>query len=93
MSKAESGQSYDLEEEHTTIRELLRNEMRRRGFEPPPATSTGEGTRGERRHSSEGGRRRQQTQRKKVELSIALAFADVSVVGKCTCSLSVLYMQ
>ena len=35
-TKAESGQSYDLEEEHTAICELLRNEMRRRGYAPPP---------------------------------------------------------
>jgi hypothetical protein len=38
-SKAESGQSYDLEEEHTAIRELLSREMRKLGYEPPPQPS------------------------------------------------------
>ena len=35
-SKAESGQSYELEEEHTAIRELLSREMKKLGYEPPP---------------------------------------------------------
>jgi hypothetical protein len=38
-NKAESGQSYDLEEEHTAIRELLSREMRKLGYEPPPQPS------------------------------------------------------
>ena len=41
-SKAESGQSYDLEEEHVAVRDLLRSEMRRRGYEMPSSTATGE---------------------------------------------------
>ena len=35
-SKAESGQSYELEEEHTAIHELLSREMKKLGYEPPP---------------------------------------------------------
>ena len=32
--KAESGQSYDLEEEHKEIHDLLMSEMRKVGYEP-----------------------------------------------------------
>ena len=38
-TKEESGQGYDLEEEHTAICELLRKEMKRRGYDPPSPNS------------------------------------------------------
>ena len=58
-SKAESGQSYELEEEHKAVRELLRREMKRLGYEPSRLCSQGNTderiTAGERK--SDSGRR------------------------------------
>ena len=48
-SKEESGQGYDLEEEHTAICELLRKEMRRRGYDPPAVSSAGTSGEGKRK--------------------------------------------
>ena len=67
-SKEESGQGYDLEEEHTAICELLRKEMRRRGYDPPAVSSagtSGEGKRmaGDKRQDSSRPSRRTKTRK------------------------------
>ena len=77
-NKAESGQSYDLEEEHAAIRELLRREMRKLGYEPPRTSShrsTEERTVGGRRNDSQ-----RQTQQKQAQKQVLIA---ILVLDNC----------
>ena len=78
-SKAESGQSYDLEEEHTAIRELLRREMRKLGYEPPHISShrsTEEKTTGAKRSDS-----RRQTQHKQAQKQVLIAILYLVMIN------------
>ena len=85
-SKAESGQSYDLEEEHKEIRELLRREMKKLGYEPPQTCtgshlSSDERTAGGRRSSG----RRQTHQQKPAQKQVYTIVTILVHVAMCMC--------